>query len=300
MKKILVLLSSYNGEKYIEEQIDSLLNQEGVEVSILVRDDGSGDGTVRILGRYEKEGHISLVRGMNMGWKKSFMELVCNSPDSDYYAFCDQDDIWLPQKLKVAVDCLEQMPSNVPNLYGSNLRYYKDGVDKGPVRMKKVSPSVQTALIKNLTAGCTMVFNKELRNIIQKNPPQIDFPHDYWVYQVASLLGNVYYDHDSYILYRQHDSNQLGVTISKYDKWIGRIKNMRNLISEQGRCLAAKELLRLYRHLLSEEDIKAVSKVACYKESFKNRLSLLFDKEYSMGSWVSNIGLKLRILMGRL
>ena len=146
--------------------------------------------------------------------------------------------------------------------------------------MKEIKPSLQTALIKNLTAGCTMVFNKELRNIIQKNPPQIDFPHDYWVYQVASLLGNVYYDHDSYILYRQHDSNQVGVTISKFAKWIGRIKNMRNFIRVGGRCLAAKELLRLYEHLLSEEDIKVVSKVAYYKESFKNRLSLLFDKEY--------------------
>ena len=300
MKKILVLLSSYNGEKYIEEQIDSLLKQEEVEVSILVRDDGSNDGTIKILERYEKEGHISLIKGKNLGWKKSFMELIYNSSDYDYYAFCDQDDIWLPQKLKVAVDCLELMPSDAPNLYGSNLRYYRDGVDKGLVRMKKIKPSLQTALIKNLTAGCTMVFNKELRNRVQKNPPQIDFPHDYWVYQVASLLGNVYYDHDSYILYRQHDSNQLGVTISKFAKWVGRIKNMRNFIRVRGRCLAAKELLRLYGHLLSEEDIKAVRKVACYKESFKNRLSLLFDKEYSMESWDSNIGLKLTILLGRL
>lgn len=300
MKKIIVLLSSYNGEKYIREQLDSLLLQEGVEISIVVRDDGSNDGTLQILEEYEELGKITVIRGENIGWKKSFMELLYTSPEADYYAFCDQDDIWLPNKLISAVKKLEEMPSQEPNLYGSNLRFYKDGVDMGLVRKNDIAHSLYTSLVANLTAGCTMVFNKVLRDLIHNNPPQIDFPHDYWIYQVASLLGNVYYDQESYILYRQHDNNQIGTTNSVLSLWKNRFGDIKGLFCPQGRKHSANELLRLYGQILSDNKKDIVKRVAFYDNSLYNRFYLLFNKNYSMGSWDSNIGLKLRILFGSL
>lgn len=296
--RVCVLLSTYNGEKFLNEQIDSLLIQENVDVHILVRDDGSSDGTLRILEDYEKQGSVSLIRGGNIGWKKSFMQLLYNSPDSDYYAFCDQDDIWLPEKLYMAVESLESMPKDTPNLYGSNLRYYRDGVDMGMAKMRIPSTSYRAALCKNLTAGCTMVFNKALRDLVCNNPTQIDFPHDYWIFLVSALFGKVYYDSNAYVLYRQHSANQIGATLTRTDIWKTRIENFKGLCRSQGRQSAAAELLRLYHDRLTEEQSSYIKKVALYNESLKNRLLLFFDKEYSMGSWDSNIGLRIRILLG--
>ena len=94
-KKVLILLSTYNGERYIKEQIESLLKQENVKVSILVRDDGSTDGTINILNEYQKQGKLKWYTGENLKPAKSFMNLVENAPEYEYYAFCDQDDVWL-------------------------------------------------------------------------------------------------------------------------------------------------------------------------------------------------------------
>ena len=97
--RVQVFLSSYNGEKYIEEQIDSVLQQKGVEVRILVRDDGSNDKTVDILEMLYKKGKINFYKGENIGYAKSFLNLLTHDNKADYYAFCDQDDFWLSNKL---------------------------------------------------------------------------------------------------------------------------------------------------------------------------------------------------------
>ena len=94
MNKVQVLLSTYNGEKYIKEQIESILNQEGVEVSLLIRDDGSSDRTIEIVKKIsEQNNNIILFKGQNMGPARSFMDLVKKSDEVDYYAFADQDDV---------------------------------------------------------------------------------------------------------------------------------------------------------------------------------------------------------------
>lgn len=96
MKTVSVLLSTYNGEKYLREQLDSLLVQQGVDLRIIARDDGSKDTTVEILKEYAgKDTRVSFFEGKNVGPAQSFFDLIMKSPDSDYYAFCDQDDVWI-------------------------------------------------------------------------------------------------------------------------------------------------------------------------------------------------------------
>ena len=122
MKIVCVLLSTYNGEKYLKEQLDSVLNQKDITLNFLVRDDGSTDSTIDILKQYEKEGKIKLIVGKNIGYKKSFYELAKLAPLSDYYAFCDQDDVWDDDKLITAVNMLERENNSIPLLYFSALR----------------------------------------------------------------------------------------------------------------------------------------------------------------------------------
>ena len=111
MKKVQILMSTYNGEKYVNEQIDSLLQQDHTNLEILIRDDGSKDSTVSILEEYHKENpNIKLIIDKNKGVISSFFELAMKaSEEADYFAFCDQDDYWKPQKISRAVNLLERV-----------------------------------------------------------------------------------------------------------------------------------------------------------------------------------------------
>ena len=108
MEKIVVLLSTYNGEKYLEEQLDSLASQNGVVIELLVRDDGSTDGTAAILDRWQDEGRLSWYTSANLGPGKSFMHLLQTAGGGGYYAFCDQDDVWLPDKVKRVMEAFDE------------------------------------------------------------------------------------------------------------------------------------------------------------------------------------------------
>lgn len=297
---IQVLLSTYNGENFLREQIESLIHQEGVNIKILVRDDGSIDNTLQILRAYESEGKLSVIKGRNIGWRQSFMQLVAQSGDCDYYAFCDQDDIWLPNKLKIALAQLEKMPKSQPNLYCSNLIYYKNGTEYGLIRKKAPKLTLHLALMRSLSAGCTMVFNRELRDMVADNKPRNVTAHDFWLYQVASLLGNVYYDMNSYILYRQHSENQIGASISKKSIWKKRIESARKNFTCNDRQFAAKELLRLYSPMITDENREIVERVAYYDRNFFSRLKLFFDRKYTMGNFSNDVWLRIKILFGKI
>ena len=108
-----VLISTYNGEKYIREQIESILAQSYPDIRIYVRDDGSKDDTAKILWEYSEKKLIRFVRGRNVGYGRSFGRLLRIAKEGDFWAFCDQDDIWLPDKVKWAVEWLEQQPADV-------------------------------------------------------------------------------------------------------------------------------------------------------------------------------------------
>ena len=104
LPSILVILSTYNGEKYISKQIDSIFAQKGVDVTCYIRDDGSSDGTVRCIENLQKRyPKLLLEKGQNEGWRKSFMDALYACGDADFYAFSDQDDIWFENKLERAV-----------------------------------------------------------------------------------------------------------------------------------------------------------------------------------------------------
>ncbi|MBR4115330.1 MAG: glycosyltransferase, partial [Bacteroidales bacterium] len=117
LEKVCVVLASYNGQKYIREQLDSIAAQEGVEVSLLVRDDGSRDATQEILEQYQNAGALRWYTGAHLNVAQGFLELLRNAPEADYYAFCDQDDVWLPDKLAAAVAMLKQENPALPLMY---------------------------------------------------------------------------------------------------------------------------------------------------------------------------------------
>lgn len=216
MSKVFVLLSSYNGSRYIEEQIESILSQEDVDVTLFVRDDNSSDKTLSILNGYKsKYDNIIVDVGKNLGAALSFMELLFQVPDSSsYYALADQDDIWEPNKLASAIKILEKNKNAL--LYSSNQKV----VDSGNHYIRNrysVSPPLDVFNIidKNHLSGCTMVLKRELLLKIREKKPSDTIiknrMHDTWIAAVAACIGEIVYDENAFIRYRQHDSNVVGV-----------------------------------------------------------------------------------------
>ena len=209
---VCVLLSSYNGERFIAEQIESILNQNILGLKIYIRDDGSKDSTREILKQYSKYTNVNLEFGNNIGVRDSFYWLVKNAPKCRYYAFCDQDDIWDNDKLSVAKESLEPLPQNVPNVYFSNVRLVNaDGTFiKNWHEMDMANQNKFAAFLENRATGATMVFNYNALQMIEMGWGDDVKLHDWWLYLIGKFFGNVIYDNVSHMSYRQHDSNVVG------------------------------------------------------------------------------------------
>lgn len=261
-KSVAVLMSTYNGEKYLREQIDSVLEQENVNINLIVRDDSSKDGTISILREYEKSGKLKLLTGGNLGVGNSFMELLYQSPDADYYAFCDQDDIWLPNKMDVAIEKLEKLDTKVPGLYISNQILVNEEGKKMKARYQtEPKHGLENVIFSNYIAGCTMVMNQNLRNILiqHKHRPSKEFLelriHDVWVMLVANLTGRIIYDKNSYILYRQHENNVVGAkSMTMRQKLHDKYKRMVTKKYKKARSKTAIELKRCFEGEISQEE----------------------------------------------
>ena len=252
MDKVVVLMSTYNGEKYLREQMDSLLRQEGVAVEIFVRDDGSTDSTVSIIEDYaNKNSNVHLNIGKNLGVGNSFMNLVEHAPDDfDYYAFSDQDDIWLENKLSKAIEVIKDIDG--PTLYCSNQTLVDSEGEKIALRYNKVLDlSTEQILFVNRVQGCTALWNSDLQKILSTQLPSRELLicriHDVWVGMVASVCGKIIYDENSYILYRQHENNVVGAKeSSRLDLLQSKVKKLRNKTFRNSRSLMAKEMVRLF------------------------------------------------------
>lgn len=225
-KNVLVLMSTYNGEKYLREQIDSILNSAGVEVGILVRDDGSTDSTIDILKEYKSTGKVSYYVGKNIGPAQSFRDLikVC---DKNYfaYAYADQDDIWSDDKLFVAVSEISNAEKKDagPILWYCGIEEFCNGsVTKSyscPIERAK---DIRTVLMTFATTnGCTMVFNRELLFKLRACVPgKIDM-HDSWTNAVCLAVGGKVISSDKKLVkYRIHENQVLGGRKKKEHKKI--------------------------------------------------------------------------------
>lgn len=302
MNTVTVLLSAFNGEKYLTEQIDSLLRQKGIQLSILARDDGSSDRTISILQHYaETDKRFTYYCGKNIGPAKSFLELIAKTGRSDFYAFCDQDDVWDENKLVCAIERLRACDHTKPAYYYSNLRIVDQ--DLNFYRLSHNLPLIQeskySALTEDMATGCTVVFNEAVARLVRERMPAYCSMHDSWIYLISKFFGTVVYDFDAHISYRQHGNNVVGTYLGKKTAsiYIARIKRLfdRKL---QPRYSNANSFIRCFGDMLEEDDLKKVEKLAYYKDNFGNRMKLLFDKDISASSLSREIRYRGLIILG--
>lgn len=242
-----VLMSTYDGATYVEEQVRSILAQEHRQLRLRVRDDGSRDGTVDALRELvDQDSRMVLEAGPNLGLPAAFFRLLdSSSDDADLFALADQDDVWLPDKLSRAATALADVDG--PALYCARV----DVVDAGlrllyPHELPLRGPSFANALVQNIALGCTVVVNRSARDLVRGNWPRDCVMHDAWLYLVLAGMGAVIYDPRSVVLYRQHGNNTVGMGSGPLTRLAGRARRQLTPEGPRRHSRQDAELLRIF------------------------------------------------------
>lgn len=212
--KIAILISTYNGGRHLATQLESLVAQEGVTLDVFVRDDGSTDDTLEILAGYAHLWpHLATpITGDNLGSALSFLELLRCTPDGfDYYAFCDQDDVWQPDKLYRAAERLGCEDAARPVLYCSSVQCVDDKLNPEGTFSMGSDGRFEHLLFENIAIGNTIVMNPSARLVVNSSPPTSGLVmHDWWCAMVVAARGMLVCDDKPGVLYRQHGGNVVG------------------------------------------------------------------------------------------
>lgn len=276
MHNVLVLMSVYNGERYIEEQLDSLFKQENVNIKLNVRDDGSSDNTLSILNRYKNEGYnINICTGENLKPAKSFLWLVNNSDVEcfDYFAYCDQDDFWLPEKLESAINRIGDNDSK-PILYYCAAKVTDEKLNNKGLLFtdyRHTSSLIDSIATGSLVPGCTMVFNKKLMQLLRSFVPEKLTMHDTWTHLLClSCGGEVIADPVPHILYRQHEANVLGTRKKTLFQRIKSIMSLNNIYSDM-----VSQIVEAYKDEIDLESKEVLISCVKYRKSLNDKLLFL-------------------------
>lgn len=219
-KKIAVLLSTYNGEKYVDELIESILNQSYTHFHIFIRDDNSTDSTYQKLeDHYKNNRNITLLKAShNIGANLSFSELISialKDNEYDFFMFADQDDVWLKDKIMISYKLICQSNEQIPALAHTDMYITDENLkvlSKSLWKYQSINPencSFNRLLIQNVITGCSTIVNKALA--IKAAPiPNDSIMHDWWLGLLASSLGEINYSKQPTLYYRQHNFNTIG------------------------------------------------------------------------------------------
>lgn len=297
-----ILMSTYNGSKYLDAQIDSIFSQKDVEIILQVRDDGSTDETPELIERALERFPFEFRKGANFGVVGSFFDLLKNSrPECDYYAFSDQDDVWKAEKLFRASQQLAEFDHSVPALYYSRLEFTDERLNTIGFSAIPSYSGYANALVQNQATGCTIVMNKAARDLLISRLPEWALMHDWWCYLVVSAFGNVVYDSKPTILYRKHGNNVTPATPwfilelwERTKRYISN-KNIPEKVTDQ-----VNEFISVFGDLLDIEKRDLAEKfIEARSGNFFSRLNYVLHMKVRRNTILDNQILKILILLGK-
>lgn len=305
-----ILLSTYNGAKYLKNQILSLIDQKNIDTKIIVRDDGSSDDTKKQLEEYD---NIKILASSNnLGIKKSFTALLkytLEHTTEDYFMFCDQDDVWKKDKAKKTFDKmqeLEKMHPNTPILIHTDLHVTNENlniIDNSFWNYEYINPkrnSLGNLLMQNTVTGCTTMINRKLAELALPIPDEC-IMHDWWIALVASAFGKIEFIDEPTIFYRQHGSNDTGA--KKYNvKNI--FKKIPNILNGKGiyenhldrNIKQAEKFLEVYGDRLDKNLYNTVESLATIKtQTFLQKRKNMIKYKLLKNGFLRNLGMFLKI-----
>lgn len=267
MNKIAVLLSTYNGSNYINQQIESIYNQTYADFELYIRDDGSNNNFIVQLKQLQNKYNFHLIEGKNIGFLESFMTLLTLVEDVDLYAFADQDDIWLEDKLKVASEWFDKNgDEEIPQLFHSAYDIIEGNKEVicGHFSFSNNGYDFRRSITENHYSGFSMVINNNLRKkMIKCDWTKIGY-HDWWAAMLVQGLGQGYFDQRVMSLHRVHGDNITDFSFSKRLQWL-----RENCTKESDIRKRAIEFLNCYGEELSDRNYN-ILKLFC-----SNRYNLL-------------------------
>lgn len=219
---VAICLATYNGEKYLREQLDSIVTQTHEDWILFIRDDESKDNTLYIINEYEKKysKKIFLIKDDFTAHSsfKNFLYILNNIKkyDFNYFMFCDQDDVWKKDKIQLSFESIKSK-DNKPTLVHTDLEVVNSDLEilgDSFFKYRALNPSIKEInrlLIQNNVTGCTMMWNKKLNDLIDLNNKNIVM-HDWWITLVAAVFGEIIFVNKPTIMYRQHCNNVVGAT----------------------------------------------------------------------------------------
>jgi glycosyltransferase involved in cell wall biosynthesis len=303
LPKVLVLMAAYNGEKYIEQQLDSIFAQKNVDVYVAVADDDSTDETIAVLSKYaQTNNRLSFVENSkNKGFTYNFLDLIFAHKDDefDYFACSDQDDYWLPEKLSRAISFLGD---GVAKLYCSQVTpVNKNLIPLASAQPRPISVSPKDKYINAVASygvGHTEVWNRPFMKTLTSVYPHGIHAHDVWLYLVGAYVCSFYFDTESFSYYRQHESNAIASAGKKKEPFLqSQIENLND--SKRFRSSNVAEFLRCFGDRIDKEDKKILEPVAFYRTRFKFKMKLLFSQKYRLLNRKSSY-FKIRVLLNKL
>jgi glycosyltransferase involved in cell wall biosynthesis len=293
---VAILMGTYQGAKFLPEQLRSIRGQTYGDWKLWVSDDGSTDATQDLLGSFKRsiDTPVNIVEGPGCGFIRNFLRLACDTAiDAAYFAFADQDDIWHPDKLECALTWLRKQPADRPALYcGRTHTVDENGNSVGNSTLFKRVPGFSNALVQSIAGGNTMVMNRAARALLIEAGPSADIPsHDWWTYILVSGAGGlVKYDPEPHIDYRQHSSNLVGSNSG----WRALVK--RGFMLTQSRFLRwnAQHIAALSKieHLLIPENRAILGEFRLLRtEALPVRLRIFYRTQLRRQTMLGNFGL---------
>jgi len=213
---VAILMGSYNGSKYIAQQLDSISSQTHTNWRLFVSDDGSSDETTSILREYQTRwgrGRLIIRSGPGAGFCRNFLSMACDpSIKADIYAFSDQDDVWMPEKLDAAIEALSNVRNTLPQLYCGRTIYVSDELTiLGRSFDFRGNRDFSNAIVQSIAGGNTMLFNQAAKDLLEATGVVSVPSHDWWLYiLVTGSGGEVVFDSQPYIYYRQQNNSLVG------------------------------------------------------------------------------------------
>lgn len=302
--KLAILMATYNGEKYLREQIDSILQQElDIPFDLIVRDDGSNDSTLQILESYQQKGLLRYYAQGNLGAAKGFIQMLRDNPGYELYAFSDQDDVWNPGKLQKGVNAVADKEG--PAIYCTNAELVDSqmqAIGRNTHRVKPTYNLVSILCLASCAQGCTSVFNSALAKVLQgRDMPEVFIMHDSLVTCLCALMGGmIIYDHEPSIKYRMHGSNVFGMVTAK-QSLLRVLKSRFKVITTKKKIsmyTQARNILETYGDVIPQENRALCETVIRSEKSLGARLKLVFDKDLKHDTTNNTITKKLQILFG--
>ncbi|MCD2167613.1 glycosyltransferase family 2 protein [Comamonas koreensis] len=280
-ERVAVLISTYNGQFYITDQLKSILSQLKIEDRVFIRDDGSTDKTLELI-KSVNDIRIEIIESDgNLGFGPSFMTLIHKVPKTfDFYFIADQDDVWIDGRVSRALKALRN--KNCPMMYCSRLELVNsklESIGLSPLYTK--TPSFYNAICQNIATGCTIAINQLALFLIRSMPIEKYYDgrlyyHDWWLYLNISYFGTVVHDPIPSVLYRQHEFNQIGMNdgLGRYytiikkilkNSWFSLLINQLNLFYE------------IHHKRIPNKDLEKIHNL-CHGSSIQIARSLIVNK----------------------